>query len=314
MKTLSAYFKQLFKTRGTQHEPHPQISLKRIASYEEYLQYAGDMQQDYAQRQAWELNLIPETSSFSVSGHCYVCQQPTGFLVDFQYAYQTIKGKRVPNWRERLICPSCGLNNRLRASIHLFEHICHPKETDRIYVTEQVTPFYQWVHKKYCNTIGSEYLGEATLFGQENAAGIRNEDLTHLTFHDNVFNHILSFDVFEHIPNYLKALEECYRCLRPGGHLLFSVPFLRNTPHILARSRVLLDGSIEHMLPPEYHGNPVDDEHGSLCFYHFAWDLLAELKTIGFQEATALLYWSQTFGYLGGEQILFLAQKQAIGD
>lgn len=308
MKTIATWFKQLFRARGVQIISQSPLSLQYITSYEEYLRHVANMETVYMQRQAAELQLIPDAATFAVNGSCYVCQQPVDFLVDFQYAYQTIAEQRIPNWRERLVCPSCGLNNRLRASIHLFEQECHPTETDNIYITEQVTPLYQWLRKKYENTIGSEYIGNAVILGQENAAGIRNEDMTCLTFPDSAFDHILSFDVFEHIPAYQKAFQECFRCLRSRGHLLFSVPFLRNAPQTLIRARVLPDGKIEHVLPAEYHGNPIN-EQGSLCFYHFGWDMLDTLREIGFTDVAALLYWAQEFGYLGGEQIVFLASK-----
>ena len=69
-----------------------------------------------------------------------------------------------------------------------------------------------------------------------------------------------------------------------------------------------INGRIEYLQPSEYHGNPVN-EQGSLCFYHFAWDMLDTLREIGFTDVAALIYWSREFGYLGGEQIVFLASK-----
>jgi hypothetical protein len=65
---------------------------------------------------------------------------------------------------------------------------------------------------------------------------------------------------------------------------------------------------VKHLLPPEYHGDPLSS-NGCLCFYHFGWEILDELNTIGFKDANALLYWSQDYGYLGEEQIIFTATK-----
>jgi len=65
---------------------------------------------------------------------------------------------------------------------------------------------------------------------------------------------------------------------------------------------------VSHVLPPEYHGDPLQSG-GCLSFYQFGWELLDELKAMGFKDATALLYWSRELGYLGGEQILFTATK-----
>jgi len=119
----------------------------------------------------------------------------------------------------------------------------------------------------------------------------------------------LSFDVLEHIPNYKKALSECYRCLKPGGTLYFSIPFVKASEHNIVRANLSETGEIINLLPPEYHGNPLNSD-GILCFYHFGWEILNDLKNAGFNDAKALLYWSEKFGYLGGEQFIFMATKQ----
>jgi hypothetical protein len=69
------------------------------------------------------------------------------------------------------------------------------------------------------------------------------------------------------------------------------------------------NGTIEHVLPPEYHGDPLSP-NGILCYNHFGWELLDELNTIGFKNVHALLYWSKELGYLGGEQVQFKATKK----
>jgi SAM-dependent methyltransferase len=114
--------------------------------------------------------------------------------------------------------------------------------------------------------------------------------------------------VFEHIPNYKKALAECCRCLKPGGMLLFSVPFVKTSAKNIVRAQVSNTGEVIHLLPPEYHGDPLRSE-GCLSFYHFGWEILDELNTMRFKDVKALLYWSQELGYLGGEQVIFMATK-----
>lgn len=45
-------------------------------------------------------------------------------------------------------------------------------------------------------------------------------------------------------------------------------------------------------------------------FYHFGWDILENLRGLGFEKAEALLYWSIDFDYLGNaDQIIFLAEE-----
>lgn len=257
-------------------------------------------------RQRQERELIRNEKSFTVPGYCFMCSKNTNFHVDFNYA-QEVDGEVIPNWRERLECPHCKLNNRLRASVQIFERECQPKTMDKIYITEQVTSFYKWLRRRYASVIGSEFLGESVALGKTSWRGIRNEDLTRLTFKDNAFDHILSFDVFEHVPNYQEALRECLRCLRPGGKLLFSVPFVKESRENIIRARMNSDNTVTHLLPPEYHGNPLGE--GCLCFYHFGWTLLDEIRGLGFEEVSALLYWSRGLGYIGGDQLMFVAHK-----
>ena len=46
---------------------------------------------------------------------------------------------------------------------------------------------------------------------------VRHEDLRSLSFPNNSFDLVLSAEVFEHIPEPYKALNEVFRVLKPGG-------------------------------------------------------------------------------------------------
>ncbi len=286
---------------------HPVLEVQRATNFEEYKAHRQRYAEHYRHYEQVENSLIQDEDEFTVPGYCYICGHPAAFQVDFAFGGQR-SGHRIPNWRERLVCPDCGLNNRLRASVHLFEQLCGVKPGDRVYITEQVSPLYSFLSARYPNLVGSEYLAEEVPFGKTNGDGIRNESLLELTFAADSLDHILSFDVFEHIPDYLRAFGECLRCLKPGGHLLFSVPFALMSADNIVRATVGKDGEVEHLLPPEYHGNPIDPE-GCLCFYHFGWKLLEELRAMGYDDVAALCYWSAESGYLGGEQVVFTARK-----
>jgi SAM-dependent methyltransferase len=99
------------------------------------------------------------------------------------------------------------------------------------------------------------------------------------------------------LPNYLKGIAECRRVLKPGGTLLATIPFHSNSPKSISRAH-LTDWGIQHLLPPQYHGNPVSQE-GSLVFTDFGWDLIDAAKRIGFKDASIDYYLSQTYGHLG---------------
>jgi len=292
------------KTSGTQL-----LNISRLMSYDDYMHRAGSRQRDCAENLSFEKELAQGRSGlFAYDGYCYVCKDKVELAVDFDYAYM-VDGVLTPNWRERLVCPRCCLNNRMRAVVHIFDLEFNPARSSNIYITEQATSLY-WLFKEcFPATYGSEYLGSAVSYGGISESGIRNEDLTKISFVDDQFDFILSFDVFEHIPNYKKALAECWRCIKPGGALLFTVPFVRTSEKNLVRAFLSESGEIVHLLPPEYHGDPINP-NGCLCFYHFGWEILEDLKSIGFKSPQALLYWSKEFGYLGGEQLIFSARKE----
>lgn len=306
----------LFRLRGLQGcWVSPQIDNRcaafapeRISSHEEYRWRLTAMADEIAHRAEIERQLAAAGEFIPVDGHCCVCRRSVVFHADLVYGFPNIDGSISPNWRERIVCPVCRLNNRMRAAIHFFRQECAPTTESRIYVTEQTTPLFDWIRTHYPHVVGSEYLGTRLPFGAVDTQGIRNESLTRLSFADAAFDYILSFDVFEHIPDFHNGFRECLRCLKPGGMLVFTVPFNHAADAHIVRARLDPVGMVEHLMPPEYHGDPLSSA-GCLCFYHFGWDLLAELPALGFADAAAYFYWSREFGYLGGDQLIFLARK-----
>lgn len=285
----------------------------QIAKFSDFTAYCAQretLRARYLNRSALEEKMLPsEPRNFMVPGYCNVCQKETAFTIDYNSSYLVAAdGRPLPNWRETVICTHCGLNNRLRASLDLFLHRLGATPSHAIYVTEQLTPLYAWLRKRFPHLTGSEFLGEMASPGKV-VKGIRHEDLTHLSFKSNSLDFILSFDVFEHVPHYERALVECFRCLNVGGTMLFSVPFNATSQETLVRARLKPDGEIDHLCKPEYHGNPTRPDEGSLCFHHFGWDLMPTLKSTGFSEAYCLTMYSHLFGYLGNEQLLFVAKK-----
>jgi SAM-dependent methyltransferase len=177
-----------------------------------------------------------------------------------------------------------------------------------LYLPEQVTPLFRAVSARFGRAVGSEFLRDGTRSGAVNAAGVRHEDLTALTFPDRSFGCIGCFEVLEHIPDHRPALRELFRCLAPGGTLLATVPFALDRAEHIERARARPDGSVEHLLPPEYHGDPLDGS-GVLCFRHFGWGLLPELEAAGFRDAALHFFWSRELGYLGGTQFVVMARR-----
>lgn len=236
-------------------------------------------------------------------GYCTVCRQHSHFTYDWSFS----NGREI-NWREHLVCKTCGLNNRLR--LMWTEVFSAPQRCAAdIYLTEHLTPLASKLKRECRKLVTSEFLGADVPRGKVNKQGIRNEDITCLTFADSSFDLVLSFDVLEHVPEYRRALLEVYRVLRRDGLLVLSVPFALISQSNIVRARVLRSGQVEHLLPPEFHGDPVDPEKGVLCFYHFGWELLDDIRSFGFRDVWLTLHWSSDHAHIGNEQILLWARK-----
>ncbi len=68
----------------------------------------------------------------------------------------------------------------------------------------------------------------------------------------------MMLDVFEHLFHPGRAAREIARTLKPNGLCVMTVPVLRPWADIVRRA-MIEDGHIRHLLPEQYHGNPVGD-------------------------------------------------------
>jgi len=258
-------------------------------------------------RRSVERALCTVGEAFVVPGVCHVCARNADFLVDWAHAYE-VDGVLTPNWRERLLCPHCGLNARMRATLHLVDAVVRPPPGAPIYLTEQVTPLFAAARRRFPEAVGSEWLGDRIPLGATDEAGVRNEDVTRLTFLDASFALVVTLDVLEHVPDYDAALAEFLRVLAPRGQLVLTCPFRADRGRNLVRAVVGSDGTIEHREPPEYHGDPLS-QAGTLAYYHFGWELLDRLGEGGLADGRACQYWSRDNGDLGRDQLGFVARR-----
>jgi len=76
-----------------------------------------------------------------------------------------------------------------------------------------------------------------------------------LTFNDNSFDVVLSFDVFEHIRDTNKHLSEIKRVLKPGGYYLFCTPNkITNAPYEIWWTKSFTSWKKEHCSLHSYWG------------------------------------------------------------
>lgn len=247
--------------------------------------------------------LTPRTSQGSkLTGYSLAAEAVVDFRLDYiEGLYPTFL------WRETVTCPITHLNNRMRFSLMVIDFLGNIGCDDDVYAMEQRTYFYKILKERFPKLIGSEYFGPNVAGGEIFPDGTMHQDATSFSFNDNQFQAVLAFDVFEHIPDYLTALTECWRILKPNGKLIFTAPFLPESEETSIRATLLQNGDIRHILEPEYHGDPMSAD-GVLCFQHFGWDIIDACESAGFSEAYGIAGWSIGLGFME-PQIVFIAEK-----
>ncbi len=232
-----------------------------------------------------------------VAGFCPLCESTRRFVSRDSAADE-------PDLREGSVCKGCGTNARVRAGLVMLHTAC-PDRAAPVYITEQVSPAYAWLRSLYPSASGSEFersrwrrmklSRHLRLLG--GIGGVHFQDVTRLTFADASQRAVVSFEVLEHVPDYRAALREFARVTANDGWLILTAPFT-GAEHGIERARMDGDGRVEHLQPAEYHRDPLGA--GVLCFHHFGWDLLDDLRAAGYRHAAVVFpYWPEACVYDG---------------
>lgn len=195
--------------------------------------------------------------------------------------------------RENLPCRRCGCIGRQRATAALLLESLQRPDRAGIYATEQASPFFVALRRRVRRLRGSEFERawrrrlrlSQWLWRQGTFNWVRYGDVTALPFRDATFDGVVSQDVLEHVPDHRAGLREIARVLKPDAAFVFTVPFYDASPHNVQIATIEAGGSIEHLAEPEYHGDPISG--GVLCFHHFGWALLDDVREAGFADVAA---------------------------
>lgn len=137
--------------------------------------------------------------------------------------------------------------------------------------------------KQHCKSvICSEFFDD--LPAGEFKSTIQCQDVQKLTHPDEIFDICTSTEVFEHVPNDSKGFSEIRRVLKPTGVFVFTIPIdIRNIT--IERALPLPGGGVQHLLPAEYHGDPIRVDNRILAFRNYGKDILERLISAGFKKA-----------------------------
>lgn len=258
-----------------------------FASQAEWLEWQERHRKALASQQLENRALLADLSTQPIEGFCALCNA--------QRLFACIDGAdpATISLRESLLCEACHNNARQRALAQVLFDCIDPR-SDAIYVTEQASHFYLQLKARCRSVRGSEF---TSTWGQRfwlwlwlarhgHKGWLHRENVTQLSFADQSLDAVATLDVLEHVPDVKRALAEFARVLRPGGHLVLTVPFYCGQHASEEIARVDAAGVVEYLQPPEFHGDPLGG--GVLCFHHFGWDLLDKIRDAGFVDAVAV--------------------------
>ena len=105
-------------------------------------------------------------------------------------------------------------------------------------------------------------------------------DITNLPVANHFFDRIICYHILEHITNDIKAMQELYRVLKPGGVALIQTPF--------KEGEISEDPNI--MLPEERLAHFGQEDH--IRIYSVT-GLLNRLKSVGFKQVEVRVFEKQ---------------------
>jgi SAM-dependent methyltransferase len=236
-----------------------------------------------------------------IAGTCPVCGTRRVLFRDF-----------TANLRESGACSQCGASNRQRQMAYVLRSELRLPSVGRLTLPDRCRLYSAEangsLHAALADTPGyvcSEYCGEEYASGAS-VNGIRHEDLEALSFGDSTIDVVLTSDVLEHVADAYSAHGEIFRVLRSGGRHIFTVPFAGTDKDDVRAHRV--NGGIEHLAEPLFHGDPVRPGQGVLVWRIFGAEMFTRLQTIGFTTTTMRLR-EPRHGIVGDDALVFVARK-----
>lgn len=199
---------------------------------------------------------------FSSPGFCDICERTVEFRAKYDW------------FRDHLLCSRCGSVPRERALMQVIKRYYPKYRKMRIHESSPgdrgVSPRLQRECRKYSF---SHFFPDVSPGETHPKLKMRCENLESLTFPDSSFDLFITQDVAEHIMDPAAAFREIARVLRPGGAHIFTVPLVRKGEATRRRAELAGDGKIVHLLEPEFHGSPTD-ENGSLVTMDWGYDIV----------------------------------------
>jgi SAM-dependent methyltransferase len=99
-----------------------------------------------------------------------------------------------------------------------------------------------------------------------------NINLEQQDFSNEEFDIFISLDVMEHVFDPKQVIKEIYRTLKSGGVAIMTFPISNSEAEAWKPRSVMKNGQVEHLLDPQFHGNPIDP-NGSLVTIDYGYNI-----------------------------------------
>ena len=226
-------------------------------------------------------------------GYCAICDCEVWFR------------ETGPWFRDQYLCAQCGSIPRQRALVKVLnDHFPGWREL-RIHESSPGGASSDKIRRECKEYVASQFFPDIPR-GQFNGSQ-RSEDLEALTFEDESFDIVITQDVFEHVLRPAKAFAEIARTLKPGGAHVYTVPYFRGKRTVVRAEADEAEG-IRYVLPPDYHGNPID-EAGSLVITEWG-DELCDFVFRSCEMTTSILNFYDSRLGLKGEFLDVLISRK----
>jgi SAM-dependent methyltransferase len=207
---------------------------------------------------------------FTNEGYCHCCRSRTVFTAHNEWL------------RDHYVCTTCGSIPRQR-------HVQAVLDTqapgwEQLTVHES-SPSNDFIRRFAADYTASQYFPDVPR--GEYRDGVRSENIENLTLDDESVDIFITQDVLEHVFNPDAAIREIHRVLKPGGLHVFTTPKHKLLEKTVQRARLLPDGTVEHILDEQYHGNPIGDNR-ALVTYDYGVDFEQLLSEWAGQSVRAI--------------------------
>jgi hypothetical protein len=245
-----------------------------------------------------ERNIIPQNFLLKQNGFCPICNQNTVFISDNIWL------------RDHFICSNCRSIPRQRALMLVIEKYYPNWKNLSIH---ESSPDESAITKKFL-TECKEYVASQFYYQQELGIminGYRNENLEKQTFENEIFDIVITQDVFEHLYNPEKAFSEIARTLKHGGSHIFTVPIINKFKQTETWAKQGSNGEPIFLNKEEWHGNPIDKK-GSPVTMHWGFDIIDFIKKYSELDTKIEYIYNLNYGIWAEYIEVFVSKKQEV--